>query len=124
MIYRILPALVGGLMGLQALGWITNPATAAAGLGMPLLEGMARSTQIGDFSAFFVCVSGFALFGAWQRQGHWLISAGLILGAAAVFRTFAWLVHDAPLASVFIGTEITCAAILILCAGRIHPAEA
>ena len=34
--------------------WITNPSKASGDLGMTYLEGIGRSTQIGDFSAFFI----------------------------------------------------------------------
>ena len=37
---RILSALVGLLMAVQTISWITNPGEAAQGLGMALLEGM------------------------------------------------------------------------------------
>ena len=67
MLPRILSGLVGLLMLITGLGWITDPASAAANLGMPLLDDLGRSTQIGDFTAFFIAVAGFSLYGAWKR---------------------------------------------------------
>ncbi len=61
---RILSLLPAVLFLSTAYGWITNPSEAAKGLGMPLLEGIGRSTQIGDFSAFFIGVGLFSLMGA------------------------------------------------------------
>ena len=52
------------MMGLMAFRWQTTPELSANSLGMPLLEGLGRSTQIGDFSAFFFSVPYF--WGAWD----------------------------------------------------------
>ena len=93
MIPRILSALVGLLMTLQTISWITNPGEAAQGLGMALLEGMGRSTQIGDFSSFFFSVTLFCFLGAYLKQAQWLISGAIILGSAALFRSLAWIAH-------------------------------
>jgi hypothetical protein len=61
---RILSLLPAILFLNMAYGWITNPSEAAKGLGMPLLDDIGRSTQIGDFSAFFIGVGLFSLLGA------------------------------------------------------------
>ena len=45
MLPRILSGLVGLLMLVTAVGWITDPASAAAGLGMPLLDGLGRTAS-------------------------------------------------------------------------------
>ena len=95
MIPRILSALVGLLMAFQTISWITNPGEAAQGLGMALLEGMGRSTQIGDFSSFFFSVTLFCFLGAYLKQAQWLISGTIILGSAAPFRSLAWIAHGA-----------------------------
>ena len=63
MLYRIIPGLVAALLATTAISWLFDPTAAAAGLGMPYLEGIGRSTQVGDFSAFFVflvvmCIAG------------------------------------------------------------------
>ena len=79
MLPRILAGLVGLIMLVTALGWITDPASAAANLGMPLLDGIGRSTQIGDFTAFFIAVAGFSLYGAWKESPHWVRSAAIVL---------------------------------------------
>ena len=54
---RIVAALPGVLFAIQGLNWIIDPSAAAEGLGMPLLEGIGRSTQIGDLAAFFFAMS-------------------------------------------------------------------
>ena len=52
-----LSGLFGALLLLIGARWLIDPAGAAAGLDLPLLEGAARSTQIGDLAAFFLTVS-------------------------------------------------------------------
>ena len=124
MLPRILAGLVGLLMLVTAVGWITDPTSAAAGLGMPLLDGVGRSTQIGDFTSFFVAVSGFSLYAAWKETPHYALSAAIILLLAAVFRTLSWLVHDAPFATPQIVAEVVLAAVLLFSASRWSSAAA
>ena len=118
MLPRILSGLVGLLMLVTAVGWMTDPASAAAGLGMPLLDGLGRSTQIGDFTSFFVAVAGFSLYGAWKESPHWVTSAAIVLLLAAVFRTLAWLMHGAAFATPQIVAEVVLAAVLLFSASR------
>ena len=113
---RILAGLVGLLMGVTALGWLTDPASAAQGLGMPLLDGIGRSTQIGDFSAFFIGITIFCVLGIVKQQSPWIISAAIILGLAAIMRTLAWAVHGAAFATVPITVEVVTTVLLIVSA--------
>ncbi len=53
MIARILSGINGLFMLWTCLGRIMDPAIAAAGLAMHLLEGMGGNIQIGDFTSFF-----------------------------------------------------------------------
>jgi hypothetical protein len=119
---RIVTLLLGAFFTLQGLTWVFAPARAADGLAMPLLDGLARSTQVGDFAAFFLAIGGTALLGA--RPGHarlLLVPAG-VLGATALMRTLAWLLHDAAFASTFIGVEVLCGVLLLLAARRLDAA--
>ena len=50
---RLISGIIGVLMLLQALNWLFDPSSAAAGLSMSLLEGEGGNTQIGDFTSFF-----------------------------------------------------------------------
>lgn len=103
-------------MGLMAVNWIVNPAGAAEGLGMPLLDGIARSSQVGDFTSFFVCVSAFAIWGAWKMSASWVSASAALLIAAALFRTLAWLIHGADFATSSIVAEIVMSALLLYAA--------
>lgn len=109
---RIATALLGAFFTLQGLGWLAIPARAAAGLGMPLLDGVARSTQIGDLTSFFV-VAGLLMLGG-SRPGHARLLAipGLMLGVAAIGRILAWALHGAAFATTFIAIEIAVCALL------------
>ena len=72
MLPRILTGLVGLLMAVITLGWLADPSSAAANLGMSLLDGLGRSTQIGDFTAFLqlLLVSACTLPGKKMRIGR------------------------------------------------------
>ena len=51
---RVAVTITGVGFTLQGLGWLIDPERAAAGLGMALLDGLGRSTQVGDFASFFL----------------------------------------------------------------------
>ena len=97
----------------NAYTWVTNPLEASNGLGMQYLEGIGRSTQIGDFSAFFIGVGMFCLLGSIFKNITFLISAVIILFSAAVMRIVAWQIYNADFATIFISVEII-ASIMIL----------
>ena len=112
-VVRITAALPGILLAVSGVGWLGDPATAAEGLGMPLLEGIGRSTQIGDFGSFFLSGAAMVLIGAWTAQPAWLLAPALLLGGAAGMRIFAFVAHGAPLAAMFIGVELVMSGILV-----------
>ena len=116
--FRILAGVLGSFFLLQGFDWLRAPVGAAEGLGMPLLDDIGRSTQIGDISAFFLCLGGFALYGAYRIQPAWIRASGFLVGLAAVTRTIAWGVHDAAFPVAFIGVEIVASSLLFLAAWR------
>jgi hypothetical protein len=113
MVARILACVVALLLGSLALGWLFDPATAAANLGMPLLDGIGRSTQVGDLTALFASGTTLCLIGAIRQETPWLYSAALILGSTALFRTTAWAFHGADLATASIAAELVMMGMLI-----------
>ena len=113
MVARVLAVLVALLMGSLAVRWLFDPASAAESLGMPLLDGIGRSTQVGDFSAFFVSATVLCLVGAIRQETSWLYSTALLLGTAALFRTTAWAFHGASLAIASIVAELVMTGMLI-----------
>jgi hypothetical protein len=115
---RILTMLVGSGFFLQGLGWIVAPERSAARLGMPLLDGLGRSTQIGDFAAFFLTAGATMLVGSAARRPRLLLVPAGMLGTAAVARTISWLVHGAAFAPAFIAVEVLVALMLLMVARR------
>ena len=111
-VFRVLSLLIAAIFVASALRWIVDPAAAAASLGMDLLSRTGASTQIGDIGAFFVCVA--AMIGLAQRRGHshWFLPAAMLLGAAAVMRTLAWVTGNADFAAQMIVSEVIMAMIL------------
>ena len=81
--FRILSGLLGAFFFVQGVNWIFDAQGAAEGLGMPLLDGMARSTQAGDLTGFFLCLGGFGLYGAYSESPTWLRAAGFLLRVSA-----------------------------------------
>ena len=114
MVARILSGIVGLFMLWTCLGWLMDPATAAAGLAMPLLEGMGGNTQIGDFTSFFFTAGLFACIGAYRSEHAWLYASISLLGSAAVFRSLAVVTHGSEPLTMAIIFEIVMVAFLIL----------
>ncbi|MFO7550498.1 MAG: hypothetical protein R6W80_03760 [Haliea sp.] len=117
---RIISALFGLLFAVSFLNWLLAPADAAATLGMPLLDGIARNTQVGDFTAFFFTLAVLIGLGVWRRQPQPLFGACLLLGSAAVFRVWSALMHEATLAPVSVAVEVAGTAVLLAYALRLR----
>lgn len=125
---RIAVTLVGAGFVLQGLLWLAAPARAAAGLGMPLLDGLGRSTQAGDLASFFLTAGVTIALGSRPGRARLLyVPAGLV-GGAAVARTLVWALHGAAFAGTFIAGEVVVTALLLAAvnAGRdeVQPPEA
>jgi hypothetical protein len=85
---------------------------------MPLLDGLARSTQVGDFTSFFLALGTMGVLGAVRQSPTWLRGAAMLLGGAAAMRTLAWAAHGADFATEFILIETVAAAVLLFIAAR------
>jgi len=108
---RVISGVIGLFMLNSALGWVLDPASAAAGLAMVLVEGpgdttMGMNTQIGDMTAFFFTAGLMACIGAYRNEYVWLYTTISLLGSAAIFRIYAGLVHGADYLTMAIGFEI------------------
>ena len=115
----LLPALLFTAIGLRIL---VDPAGALGELGMPLLDGLGRSTQIGDLSAFFITAAILILLGVFTGKKEWLYAPALLLGLPAAFRTWATIGHEAPLAVQQIAVEVVVTLLLLVAARHIKPA--
>lgn len=115
-----LPAILFVLMGLR---WAVDPTGAAAGLGMTLLDGVGRSSQIGDVGALFLSMGIMMLLALITARRNWFYAPALMLTLVAVFRLLAWLVHDAALALDMIVVEVLVASVLLFAASRLSQEE-
>tara|TARA_B100000427_G_C14997906_1_gene372624 strand:- start:33 stop:419 length:387 start_codon:yes stop_codon:yes gene_type:complete len=116
---RVISGLIGVFMLYSALGWILDPDSAAAGLAMTLVDGpgettLGMNTQIGDFTSFFFTAGIMACIGAYRNEHVWLYGTISLLGSAAVFRTYAGLVHGADFLTTAIIFEVVMSLLLLL----------
>lgn len=120
-ILKIVTALPGLLFVVMGLRWLLAPEGVAAEFGMPLLDGLGRSTQIGDIGAFFLGGGLMVLFGLATEKREWFYAATLLVAGAAIFRTAAWLLHGAPFAVPQVAIEVSMTALLLFAASRLKP---
>ncbi len=85
---------------------------------MPLLDGLDRSTQVGDFAAFFLTAGITMLIGTRPGRARVLLFPAGLIGGAALMRTLAWLLQGADFAFAFIAVEVATGAILYRAAGQ------
>lgn len=118
---RLVVTILGVVFALQGVGWLIAPARIAGSLGMPLLDGIGRSTQVGDFASFFLTAGITMLIGTRPGRARVLLFPMALIGGAAVMRTLAWLLQGADFAFVFIAVEVVTGAILYRAAGQADP---
>ncbi len=118
-VLRIVAGLVGILFFLNGLQWIISPANVAASLGMPLLEGVGLSTQIGDLGSFFITVGAMTLIGAITTTRHWFYAPSMLLLVAALYRTLSTILYGAPFAMSAILVEVVVGLFLIFAGSKI-----
>ena len=119
-VLRIVAGLVGILFFLNGLQWIISPANIAESLGMPLLEGVGLSTQIGDLGSFFITVGAMTLIGAISTTRHWFYAPSMLLLVAALYRTLSTLLYGAPFVMSAIVVEVSVGLFLIFAGSRIE----
>ena len=118
---RVTTALIGLLMAIIGLRWAIAPLSGAAGLYLELPDDpLARSTLIGDFSAFFLAGAAMCLMGALKQQAIWIYSCALLIGGAALFRILAYFFHGAGLPYEFVMVEVFIAAFLVWAGPRVR----
>ena len=118
-VLRVVAGLLGALFFVMGLQWILSPANIAESLGMPLLEGVGLSTQIGDLGSFFITVGAMTLIGAITTTRHWFYAPSMLLLVAALYRTLSTLLYGAPFAISAIAVEVVVGLFLIFASSRI-----
>ena len=92
-----LSGILGVVLAIIALRWILSPEDSANSLGMVLLDGAGRNTQIRDFTALFASTSIFCFISITTRQYQWIFSSGIVFSLIALISVLASQLHDAPL---------------------------
>ncbi len=109
---RFIPVVPATLFIFMGMRWLVNPEAAAQAQFMPLLEGMALSSQIADMGALFFCMGAMILLGLISQNKTWLQATVLMLLTIAFMRITAWLFHDAALAIPMIVVELVVSTML------------
>jgi uncharacterized membrane protein len=112
----LLPAILFIGIGMR---WLVDPQGAAAALGMPLLDGIGRSSQIGDVCGFFLVTGIMVVLGVITGKRAWFQAPALLLMMIAIFRILAWLLHDAALATSMIAVEVVLAVLFVFASARL-----
>ena len=105
-ILNVVVALLAALLISIGVRWLVDPAGAAEGLGMVLLDGAGRASQIGDGGSFFLGTGTMMLVGVITRRPPLLVAGGVMIGAVALFRVLAWAVHGAAFTAEPIVIEV------------------
>jgi len=116
----VLPAIGFLVTGLR---FAVAPAGAAKGLAMPLLDGAARSSQIGDVGALFMGMGLMILAALTTLKREWFIAPAILLALVAVFRILAFLFHDAALLIDMIVAEVVIASLLVVASKKLIETE-
>lgn len=103
---RVAAALPGLLLLMNAVGLAVAPEGVVTSLGMTYLDGLGRSSQIGDTGSFFACGGLFILFGAFRARPQWIMAGAFLFLVAAIYRVLAAVLHDAEFATTFITVEV------------------
>jgi hypothetical protein len=116
---RIIIAIPAIIFVMTGIGYILDPANTAAQFGMPLLEGLGRSTQIGTLAAFFFTAGFCVLLATTTGNRFWYYPAAMLTGLTATFRVIAWLLHDATLSTDQILPEVVFTFLFLYAANRL-----
>lgn len=106
----VIPAVLFLFMGLR---WLVDPGGVAPDFGFVLGEGLGRSSQVGDFAAFFLTMGICILMGVVTGRRLWYYPPVMLLLLVAIGRLLAWAVHDAALAVDMILFEVGVGALLL-----------
>jgi hypothetical protein len=121
-VLRVLIALPAILFVVLGIRWFVDPTSAAAALGMHLMDGVGRSSQIGDVGALFLSMGIMMLVALITGRRSWFQAPALMLALVALFRVMAWLSHDAALSLDMIVVELVVAGMLLFASTRLSQA--
>ena len=94
---NILSGILGLVLTIIAIRWILLPEESANSLGMILLDGSGRNTQIRDFTSIFASTAIFCFLSIVTKQFQWIFSSGIIFSIIAIISIIASQLHEAPI---------------------------
>jgi len=115
-LFRILSILAALFFLWSGANWVFAPDQAAKVAEMPLLQGIAASSQIADIGAFFLSVAFFLGYGQLRGKSHWFYAAAFMLFIAAVVRFLAWAQGYADFATAAVIAEIVMLVVFVIAA--------
>ncbi len=113
MLFKIIVGLPAVLFIVMGLRWLVNPGGIAPEFGFALADGLGRSSQVGDFAAFFLTLGLCILMALVTGRRIWFYPPAMLLLFAAIGRVLAWTLHDASFAGGMIAFEVLVAALLL-----------
>lgn len=120
-ILRVIVTFPGLFFAGTGIQWLMNPEAAGATIGLPMLEGMALSSQMGDTGSFFMATGVMILLGVATLNRVWFLAPAMLVGGAAIFRIVAWSLHGAALPIEVIVFEAVIAALLVFASTKANP---
>jgi len=103
---NILSGILGIVLTIIAIRWILLPEESANSLGMILLDGSGRNTQIRDFTSIFASTAIFCSLSIATKQFQWIFSSGIIFLIIAIMSIVASQLHEAPISYSSLIAEI------------------
>jgi len=94
---NILSGILGIVLTIIAIRWILLPEESANSLGMILLDGSGRNTQIRDFTSIFASTAIFCFLSIATKQFQWIFSSGIIFLIIAIMSIVASQLYEAPI---------------------------
>lgn len=110
-IVLVLSAVLFIVMGVR---WLVDPGGVAPEFGFLLGDGAGRSSQVGDFAAFFLTIGICILLGVVTGRCVWYYPPAMLLLLAATGRVLAWALHDATFAAGMIVFELGIGALMLV----------
>jgi len=115
-ILKTVLVLLAGLFIVMGVRWLVDPGGAASESGFLLGDGVGRSSQVGDFAAFFLTMGICILMGIVSGHRVWYYPPAMLLLLAATGRILAWALHEATLTVDMIVFEAGTGALMLVAA--------
>ena len=122
-ILKVVLLLPGVLFVVMGVRWLVTPADMSSELGFILADGIGRSSQVGDFAAFFLTAGVCILMGIVSGKRYWFYPPAMLLLLAATGRVLAWAMHDAAFTPDMILFELLVGILLLVGSRWIQTSE-